>query len=101
MNIDFLSLDGFEWDFGNLDHIYKHFVTDKECEDTFSNKPLIITKDETHSKIEKRYRAYGKTFENRLLNIVFTIRKNKLRVISARDQNKKERNEYIKNGGEN
>lgn len=101
MNIDFSSLEGFEWDSGNLNHINKHFVIDKECEEVFSIKPLIIADDETHSKSEKRYRAYGKTFESRLLNIVFTIRKNKLRAISARDQNKKERKEYIENGGGN
>lgn len=101
MNLDFLKLDGFEWDLGNLDHINKHFVIDKECEEVFSNKPLIITKDKTHSKFERRYRAYGKSFENRLLTIIFTIRKNKSRVISARDQNKKERNEYLVNGGGN
>jgi len=101
MNIDFFKLEGFEWDKGNLSHIQKHLVIDKECEESFSNKPLIITKDENHSKLETRYRVYGKTFENRYLNIIFTIRNNKLRVISARDQNKKERNEYIKNGGGN
>lgn len=101
MNIDFMKLGGFEWDFGNLNHINKHFVIDKECEDIFSNKPLIITEDEIHSKYEKRHRAYGKTFENRLLNIVFTIRVNNIRIISARDQNRKERKEYIENGGGN
>jgi len=100
VNIDFSKLNRFEWDSGNLEHIKRHLVTDKESEDVFSNKPLIITKDEIHSKFEKRYRVYGRTFGNRYLNIIFTIRKNNLRVISARDQNKKERNEYIKNGGE-
>jgi len=99
MNLDFLKLEGFQWDDGNLTHINKHFVTDKECEEVFSIKPLLITKDENHSKFEKRYRVYGKTFESRLLNIIFTIRNHKIRIISARDQNKKERNEYKQHGG--
>lgn len=101
MKLIFLGLDGFEWNDGNINHINKHGVTDKECEEVFPNKPLIINEDEEHSKIEKRYRVYGKTISNRYLNIIFTVRKNKIRVISARDQNKKERKEYIVNGGGN
>ena len=62
MNIDFSSLEGFEWDSGNLEHIKKHFVTDKECEEVFLVKPIIVKKDVSHSKIETRYRVLGKTF---------------------------------------
>ena len=94
MNIDFSHLEGFDWDIGNLDHINKHFVIDKECEEVFLIKPIIINKDQSHSQIEIRYRVLGKTFLGRKLYIVFTIRKQLLRVISARDLNKKEREKY-------
>ncbi|MFX0195841.1 MAG: BrnT family toxin [Candidatus Hodarchaeota archaeon] len=36
----------------------------------------------------------GKTDNERLLFVVFTIRSNKIRVISARDMNRKERRLY-------
>ncbi|MFH1050814.1 MAG: BrnT family toxin [bacterium] len=40
---------------------------------------------------EERYFALGKTNNNRLLFTVFTVRENKICVISSRDMNKNER----------
>lgn len=58
----------------------------------FFNQPLIIFDDEVHSTdIEKRYGALGKTNENRRRAIYFTIQNNKVRIISTRDQGKKDR----------
>ena len=100
MVFDFSKLEGFEWDKGNLEHIQKHNVTPKECEGAFFNKPFILNEDEAHSQTEERFRVYGQTNKSRLLLIVFTLRNNAVRVISARDQNKKERKEFKKAGGE-
>lgn len=100
MEIDFSVLEGFEWNKGNLEHIKKHNVDYKECEEVFLNKPLVITEDETHSQGEERFRVYGQTNKNRTLIMIFTIRKKKIRVISARNQNNKERKEFYKTGGE-
>ncbi|OGM20667.1 hypothetical protein A2955_03840 [Candidatus Woesebacteria bacterium RIFCSPLOWO2_01_FULL_37_19] len=97
--MDFKKLEGFEWDKGNLEHIKKHGVDYRECEHVFSNKPLLINDDEKHSEFEKRFRAYGRADKNRLMCVIFMIRKNRIRVISARDQNKKERKEYLEKGG--
>lgn len=47
-----------------------------------------------HSSHEKRYYALGHTGMKRLLFVVFTIRNNHIRVISARDMNRKEKKEY-------
>lgn len=99
-DFDLSKLEGFEWDKGNLEHIKKHNVNYKECEEAFFNKPLIITEDETHSQAEERFRAYGQTNKSRLLIMIFTIKKNKIRVISARNQNKKERKEFHEIGGD-
>ena len=96
MKIGFNHLEGFEWDQGNLEHIKKHKVNYKECEGVFFNKPLTVNEDETHSQAEDRFRVYGQTSRYRLLFMIFTIRNNRIRVISARDQNKKERIEYEK-----
>lgn len=101
LDFDLSKLEGFEWDKGNLKHIEKHNVNYRECEEAFLNKPLIVNGDETHSQTEERFRVYGKTNKSRLLCVIFMIRDNKIRVISARNQNKKERKEFKEAGGEN
>ena len=101
LDFDLSKIDGFEWDEGNLEHVKKHNVSKEECEQAFLNKQPEVTADETHSQIEERYRVFGQTNFGRLLFMIITIRDNKIRVISARDQNKKEREELEKRGGEN
>jgi len=97
---DVSKIVGFEWDKGNLEHVKKHNVNYRECEEVFLNKPLIVNEDETHSQTEERFRVYGQTNKKRLIFMIFTIRNNKIRVISCRDQNKKERKEFQEAGGE-
>jgi len=50
-----------------------------------------LKEDEPHFRGEDRYYVLGKTDNERLLFVVFTIRSNKIRVISARDMSRKER----------
>jgi|SRR3989304_7059345 len=89
------NLKGFDWDEGNITKNWeKHGVTHVECEEVFFNEPLFIKKDDPHSKSESRYYVLGRTNSNRFLFLVFAIRSNKIRVISARDMNKKERKIY-------
>lgn len=81
----------FEWDKGNKDKNWlKHKVKNEECEEIFFDKKKKILKDVLHSGKEKRFIILGKTKKERLLFVVFTIRNKKVRVISARDVNKKE-----------
>ena len=54
----------------------------------------MVQDDITHSKIEKRFYALGKTDSKRALFIAFTVRNNFIRVISARDMSRKERKVY-------
>lgn len=85
----------FDWDQGNIEKNWrKHQVNFKECEEAFVNQPTIIYLDTKHSTQEKRFIILGKTNRSRKLHIAFTIRKEKVRVISARDQNNKERQKY-------
>jgi uncharacterized DUF497 family protein len=88
---------GFNWDKGNWDKNWlKHGVTLAECEQLFFNQPLVFGCDGKHSIGEERYYALGKTDGGRLLFMVFTIRKNNIRVICARDMTKKEQGVYKK-----
>lgn len=100
LGFDLSKIEGFEWDTGNLGHIQKHNVNYRECEEVFFNKQLVINKDQSHSQGEERFRVYGKTNIGRLLFIIITIRNNKIRIISCRDQNKKERKEFKGTRGE-
>lgn len=87
----------FEWDKGNSNKNFKkHNVSDQEAEEFFTNEPLIIVVDKKHSSQEQRFQSLGKTNQNRKLFLSFTIRINKIRIISARDMNKKEAKEYEK-----
>lgn len=87
----------FEWDKGNIDkNLKKHNVADKEAEEPFANEPIFIKEDLKHSTLEKRYQTLGITDAGRLLFLSFTLRKNKVRMISARDMSRKERRMYEK-----
>ena len=91
----FGDCEGFEWDKGNSEKNWiRHQVMQGECEQVFFNEPIIVLNDVNHSLIENRWFLLGKTDAERLLFIVFTIRGNTIRVISARDMNKKERKNY-------
>ena len=96
MSLEILKeCSGFQWDDGNSDKNWiSHQVTKSECEQIFFNQPLFVEDDEKHSKTEIRYYALGKTDDERKLFIVFTIRENLIRIISARDMSKKEREIY-------
>ncbi len=86
---------GFQWDKGNIEKNWlKHGVSPSECEQIFFNLPLIFHDDIKHSGQENRYYSLGKTDTSRFLFIVFTIREKQIRIISARDMNKKERQVY-------
>jgi len=88
---------GFEWDQGNLTkNLDQHDVSSGECEQIFFNRPLIIKRDKEHSKNENRYYVLGRTNVNRLLFAVFTVRNDKIRIISARDMTDAEIERYLK-----
>lgn len=86
---------GFDWDDGNSRKNWtKHQVTPSECEQIYFNQPFVVKNDIKHSKNEIRFFALGQTDDDRKLFIAFTVRKDQIRVISARDMNRKEREVY-------
>ncbi|WP_447980751.1 BrnT family toxin [Candidatus Nitrospira bockiana] len=71
-----------------------HQVRAGECEQVFFNRPLVVADDAAHSAEEARYYVLAHTDAGRLLFLVFTIRNDRIRVISARDMSRKERRIY-------
>ena len=95
-SVDFSQISGFEWDKGNINKNWKkHHISTQEAEEPFSNQPFITKYDKSHSTpTESRYQALGATNAGRKIFLSFTVRDRKIRIISARDQNRKERQNY-------
>ncbi|MBC8417068.1 MAG: BrnT family toxin [Desulfobacteraceae bacterium] len=64
----------------------------------FFNRPLLVLDDRKDSVSENRWAAFGKTDGDRFLVVIFTKRDNLIRVISARDMNRREREFYDEKG---
>jgi len=94
--VELLQPVEFEWDEWNIrKNRLKHRTLSDEIEQAFTDPQKKIFADVLHSKKEDRYIGIGKTNKDRILYIVFTIRnKKRVRVISARDLNRKERSLY-------
>jgi uncharacterized protein len=95
--IDLARIEGFDWDDGNSrKSADKHRVNQIEAEQVFLNEPLLLSQDVKHSVEEPRFHALGQTDEGRLLHISFTLRggNRRIRVISAREMHRKEREQY-------
>ena len=93
-HVDLAACTGFEWDFGNrVKSQMKHGVTQAEVEDIFFSSPLVA-KDPRHSGSEVRFHALGETSAGRQLLAVFTVRGNRIRIISVRDMSRRERRTY-------
>jgi len=93
------EVSGFQWDEGNREKCLTHGVTTQTIEDLFT-RPVKILPDESHSHEERRFKAIGRTQEDRYVFIVFTLRNNDkkilIRPISARYMHKKEITAYEK-----
>jgi len=85
----------FEWDEGNINKNWdKHRAHYLECEEIFFNEPIMTKVEKREVSQEERVSALGVTNEGRFLFVVFTMRRGRIRVVSARDMNKKERKIY-------
>ena len=80
----------FEWNQGNIGKNKKHKVGDDEAEEVFLDEGKVVSRDNLHSQGEERFVILGRTKKDRLLYLAFTKRGKKIRIISARDINKRE-----------
>lgn len=86
---------GFDWNEANATKNWEHHrVAPEQAEDVFFNEPLVVRGDVRHSRLEKRYYALGQTNRGRNLFVAFTVRRKLIRVISARDMNRREQEYY-------
>lgn len=93
--VDLTKIKAFEWDQGNIDKSFKkHGITPNEAEEIFLDQDILLLRDIEHSQQERRFKAIGKVINGGVLFLAFTVRKDKIRIISVRDANKKERRLY-------
>lgn len=92
--MDPAACTGFQWDSGNrIKSQMKHGVTQSEAEELFLSGPLVLA-DSGHSVVEPRFHAFGESSAGRRLFAVFTVRDDRIRIISVRDMSRRERRSY-------
>ena len=80
----------FDWDDANIGHIARHDFTPEEVEQAFSNDPLVVLAVQKRSG-EHRVLCAGLTDEGRPLQFVYTMRRGRIRIITAHTAKRKVR----------
>lgn len=73
----------FVWDEHNRQHVEGHGVDPAEAEDALRDPRVLAVEAYNHNG-ERRWAALGETENDRLLFVVFTRRRDSIRVITAR-----------------
>ena len=88
-----IAVEGLDWDEGNVTKCQKHGVTLEEIEEFFQTQ-IYVAPDIKHSQDEVRFLAVGRLSSGRPMFVVFTLRNNLIRPISARYMHEKEAKQY-------
>lgn len=85
----------FEWDPAKArDNEGKHSVTFREATEVFADPLSSTALDSDHSLEEERFVIFGKTLGDQYLVVAFAERGGRLRIISARQMTRRERQAY-------
>ena len=80
----------FDWDEANVGHIARHGVKPEEVEQAFTNLPLVVLATQKRAG-ETRVLCAGLTDAGRALQFVYTLRRRRIRVITAHTAKRKVR----------
>lgn len=88
-------MDGanFDWDDANISHIARHDVTPEETEEVLLGSPLDVGFDIENG--EERWSYVGETNEGRILRVLLTLQKERIRVITAFDSSTRLKVRYL------
>jgi uncharacterized DUF497 family protein len=85
----------FEWDPHKAEtNLRKHQVSFSEAATVFGDELAITVPDPDHSETEERFITIGWSHRRRLLMVAHTDRDDRVRIISARELTKIERQAY-------
>lgn len=89
---------GFEWDDEKAQsNLKKHGVSFDEAATIFNDPRIATISDPDNSEDEERYISIGMSVIMRLLSVIHTFRKERIRLISARKATKAEKKNYESN----
>ena len=71
----------FEWNESNTDHIASHGVTPVEAEEVIAGDPILLQVQFRNG--ERRVLCAGRTAKGRAIAVVYTVRKGRVRVVTA------------------
>lgn len=85
----------FEWDNNKeRQNQQKHKISFEEAATLWTDPLSLIAPDPSHSSEEERQWIIGESYRGRILVVVYTLRGEKIRIISARRATKQERDNY-------
>ena len=83
----------FDWDAANLGHIARHGIAPNEAEEAVLIDPLE-TDVQSHPS-EQRVLCFGRAKSGRLLTVLYTERRGKIRVVTAYEMTKLQQRMYF------
>ncbi len=83
----------FDWDEHNIEHIARHAVETWEAEEALLD-PRRIRTGAYNTPFEKRYAVVGATEGGRIVFVAYTQRRDRIRVVTARDADTIEKRKY-------
>jgi len=87
----------FEWDENKADrNLLKHGVSFEEAKTVFDDPLYVDFYDPDHSEDEEQYLIVGESNQGRLLIVSYTEKRSLIRIISAREVTRAERDAYEK-----
>jgi uncharacterized DUF497 family protein len=87
----------FDWDEANVGHVARHNVTPEEVEQVFANDPMDLGAEVVDG--EERYTGVGHTKRLRVLVLVWTMRGDATRPITAFDASERLATRYLAERG--
>lgn len=88
----------FEWDSEKAKkNLATHKVSFDEASTAFKDSLSLTIYDPIHSDLEDRFVLIGNSYKNHLIIVVFTERRERIRIISARKATKNEKEQYEEN----
>ncbi len=89
-----MSTELFDWDSANLGHIAEHNVAPEEVEEVLLGDPLELGFQADEGD-EERWLFLGETARGRILQVVITLRGERIRVVTAYDASRQDKLLYL------
>ena len=83
----------FDWDADNEQHIARHGINPREAEEAILIE--LLEADVQPNESEERVLCFGRTNSGRLLTVLYTERRGRIRVVTAYEMTKPQQQMYF------